>query len=204
MGDDNNLLERVLASSPSKFALFTSNAEQFKFQALLSCVSVDSSGHPTLVRHGYRVDHEYFYPASSIKLCVVVAALYKLQHLKKLLGLDISLTTPLAFYPLLEGGPLVDDDLSNLCDGMINLSHEIRKTLLVSDNVAYNRLYAFTGQRYINEKISVSPFLFPSSLPSPLEIPTADKLPAFPAPLSAVLLHFLASVLHKQMSDHEV
>ncbi|KAI5056224.1 hypothetical protein GOP47_0028042 [Adiantum capillus-veneris] len=91
--------------------------------------------------------------SGSIKLCVVVATLYKLQHLRKSLGLDVSLTTPLAFYPLQEGEPLVDNDPSEKLDGMINLSHEIRKTLLVSDNVAFNRLYAFTGQRYTNEKM---------------------------------------------------
>ncbi|KAH6555859.1 hypothetical protein KP509_1Z222600 [Ceratopteris richardii] len=67
--------------------------------------------------------------------------------------MKITLNTPLAFYPLREGEPYVDNDPSNLLDGTITLANEIRKIFLVSDNVAFNRLYAFAGQQYINEKM---------------------------------------------------
>lgn len=147
----DNLLHQLLSDHPSKFAFVTQRAAHFRFQALLSEVKIDSDGCPYLVRHGYRVDREYFYPASAIKLCAAVAALYKLKDLQKSLGLGITCSTPLAFYPLYDGKQLVAHDPSNIVDDKITVAHEVRKLFLVSDNVAFNRLYAFTGQRYINE-----------------------------------------------------
>ena len=51
-------------------------------QILLSEVREDPGGVPTLRRHGFRVDAEYFYPASSVKLCGAIAALKKVAALR--------------------------------------------------------------------------------------------------------------------------
>ena len=52
-------ITRQLASSPEKHRL----------QLLITTVTPARGGHPGVRSMGYRVDAEYFYPASSIKLC---------------------------------------------------------------------------------------------------------------------------------------
>jgi hypothetical protein len=86
-GSSKGYVEEVLAQHPAMFSKLLEHAPRFRFQVLLSHVvqdPVSSSTH--LVRHGYRVDHEYFYPASAIKLCAAVAAVEKLKHIQASLG----------------------------------------------------------------------------------------------------------------------
>ena len=92
------------------------------------------------MRHGYRVDAEYFYPASTIKLCTAVAALAELPRLRAATGLPLTACSPLRFHPLpdrllpsaaAEGEQVCEDsDPSNLQGGAVTLAHEARAHLL--------------------------------------------------------------------------
>ncbi|CAM6091948.1 unnamed protein product [Calypogeia fissa] len=152
MEEREGLVERILAAHPNKFGPILQKSSQYRFQVLLSQVERHPSGQRRLVRHGYRVDAEYFYPASAIKLAAVVAAVQKLEErfgLPEYKGFHLA--TPLCFYPLLDDGEEERYDATNSNDHKITLAHEIRKLFLVSDNEAFNRLYAVVGHRNLNE-----------------------------------------------------
>jgi Beta-lactamase enzyme family len=147
---DTAAIGHVLAQSADKFGAILANPEAFRLQILLSEV-VENAGGPRLKRYGYRVDAEYFYPASSIKTCAAVTALRVLADTRKEHGPEVNLNTPLRFHPLFDGDGIEDTDPTNLRGGTITVGHEIRKLFLVSDNEAYNRLYELTGHAEINE-----------------------------------------------------
>src|SRR5262249_35663308 len=109
-------------------------------------------GKPVLVRHGWRVDREYVYPAGALGLVAAVAALEKLGEMEKKEP-ALSETTPLAWWPLSKGETKEEKDATNLEGGRITLLHEIRKTFLVSDDAAFNRLYEIVGQKELNDRM---------------------------------------------------
>lgn len=113
---------------------------------------------PTLRRSGFRVDQEYFYPASSVKLCGVVAAVELIQELNSSRGGSpeapvVRLSTPLRFHPGPGREAIEESDPTNLEDGRITVAHELRKIFLVSDNDAYNRLYDLVGPADLNDRM---------------------------------------------------
>lgn len=150
---ERNFIKGVLEARPAKFSGILANAGSCRLQILLSYVSRDSDGEPVLIRHGFRVDNEYFYPASAVKICAAVAALQKIQRLPlELPGTEMVPRTGLKVLPIFEGDVEQVQDISNRDEGhSLNVAHDIRKLFLVSDNNAFNRLYSFVGQRSINE-----------------------------------------------------
>lgn len=134
--------------------------ETFKLQILIAEVEAPESGPPRLVRHGLRVGAEYFYPASTIKLCAAIAAVQQAERLSASPGpnatpaMEFSLDTPLRFEPLSSDEPVRELDPTNIADGpakgRITLGHEIRKLFIVSDNEAFNRLFDFVGRDALN------------------------------------------------------
>ncbi|TAK90443.1 MAG: hypothetical protein EPO07_20395, partial [Verrucomicrobia bacterium] len=74
-------LTSLLNAHPDHFAALLTNAPEYRLQVLISEVR-EEHGKPVLVRHGYRVGAEYFYPASTVKLCGAVAALQELERLQ--------------------------------------------------------------------------------------------------------------------------
>ena len=130
-----------------------SKPEIFRFQLLISEVDDPEASTPQLTQHSYRVDAEYFYPASAVKLFGSLAALMEWTELKK-------------SHPWLTLDATVDycrsciqKDRSNLKGGRVTLEHELKKTQLVSSNRAFNRVFNITGQDRLHERLSP---LFPS------------------------------------------
>ena len=124
-------------------------AEELRLQVLVSEVVGEGDGR-RLVRHGFRVDAEYFYPASSIKTFAALAALDLVER-EPCLELD----TPLVYHPLFADEVLEDADESHVAGGTITVGHEVRKLSIVSDNRAFNRLYELVGHeplhRYLRD-----------------------------------------------------
>jgi hypothetical protein len=127
--------------------------ENYRVQILIAEVVTNQSGRVVLQRSGYRVDAEYFYPASSIKLCAAVAALQTIEQLQAQHRTADLLETPLEIAPLFPGDLAQTNDPSNLAGGSITVGHEIRKIGLVSDNQAYNRLYDLVGHEELNRRM---------------------------------------------------
>ena len=128
-----------------RFETFLAAPEKYRLQILLGTLETDESGRSRLVQEGYRVDREYFYPASTIKLGAAIAALEALEVLRRETGKPLDLHTPLLFHPLFEGEELESVDPTNLVGEKLTFGHEIHKLFLVSDNQAYNHLYEFLG-----------------------------------------------------------
>ncbi|KAG0608095.1 hypothetical protein M758_8G077600 [Ceratodon purpureus] len=146
----STFIRDVLSQHPAQFADLLADAPRFRFQVLLS-VPLPGVPKPRLARHGFRVDHEYFYPASAIKLCAAVAAVQKLDRIRSLFGINVNCITPVGLYSLFEGVEDDRSDPSNINQKQITVAHEIRKIFLVSDNQAFNRLFSFVGHRTINQ-----------------------------------------------------
>jgi hypothetical protein len=149
---DDGWLDDLLEANPDKFGTLLADPAKYRWQILVTLVTPDEGGAPTLEDHGFREGAEFIYPASSIKTFASVVALRKLQELRAS-GHPVTVDTPLA---LCKGSSTrcrstVDD--TNVEGGTITLGHEIRKMQLVSDNRSFNRLYNFIGHREFNEAV---------------------------------------------------
>jgi hypothetical protein len=137
----------LLKANPPVFDSVLVNRKEWNVQIIYTQVNRTANGIPQL-RNFYfnRQNAGYFYPASTVKLPVALLALEKLNELA-IPGLNKNSTmiTEAAF----SGQTPVYND-PNTGDGKPTIAQYIKKILLVSDNDAYNRLYEFLGQEYIN------------------------------------------------------
>jgi hypothetical protein len=125
----------------------------------------------------FRAGAEYIYPASTIKLPTAICVLRAIQDLQAAGG-TIDARTPLRFHPAFSDQVTEDRDPTNLgyaadatlasppgslhseapaphnppspVAGTFCVEHEIRKSLIVSDNPAHNRLYTIVGHERVN------------------------------------------------------
>ncbi len=149
----SDFLLTILRSHPS-LAKILANAEEYRVQVLLGLMKAGPGGRPSIEHHGYRVDAEYFYPASTVKLCSAVAALQVTKELSEISGRAVDERTPLRIHPCFADQPMDDRDEANVGrdnPGAITVLHQLRKLAIVSDNPAHNRLFALVGHREINE-----------------------------------------------------
>lgn len=126
------------------------NPGQYQYQIIYTEINRDRHNKPSFKYHHCHTDRaKYFYPASTVKLPTVLAALEKLNSLK-IDGLDkySVMMTDSAY----SGQTSVFKDSSSASQ-LPSIAHYIKKIFLVSDNDAYNRLYEFNGQQYLNETL---------------------------------------------------
>jgi hypothetical protein len=141
----------LLARHPDRFGALLADPRAHRVQILVTKFTTDASGGPTIERHGYRLGAEYFYPASAIKLGGAVAALECVNELAESKVVPVDEDSALVFHPLFDGEREERFDASNRDGGVPTLRHLVRRTCIVSDNEAYNRLYEFAGQQRLNE-----------------------------------------------------
>lgn len=146
---DREWVEALLHQLPGRFDHLLAEPETYRLQIMVSLVEPDAEGKVELTHHRYRVDEELLFPASCIKTVASIAALRKLRRMQAK-GHRVGLNTPLA-YCYEPDEPCEAEDRSNRDGQTITLGHEIRKMHLVSNNLAYNRLFDFVGHREINE-----------------------------------------------------
>ena len=103
--------------------------------------------------HQIHVDaSRYFYPASTVKLPVAILTLQKFNQLVGQ-GIDIGIEDDLLHgidHP--SQSPAFVDTTTQTKKP--NAKRYIEKIFSISDNDAYNRLYEFLGQDYINQQLS--------------------------------------------------
>jgi len=128
--------------------------EVFRLQVLLTEVVGRRGGEaPRLRRYGYRVDAEYFYPASAIKLCAAVAALQTIEELERGRLCGDLLEVPMEIAPLFPGDAAQLKDETNREGGQMTVGQELRKLAMVSDNRAFNRLFDLVGHADLNARM---------------------------------------------------
>ena len=143
-------MENLLQQYPQYFGDIMKNRKDLNVQIIYTQVNRGANGSTDLTPYYFNVNPDkYYYPASTVKLPIVLLALQKLNELKNK-GIDRNTTmlTETGF----SGQTAVFNDPTAV-DGRPTIAHYIKKILMVSDNDAYNRLYEFLGQQYINEEL---------------------------------------------------
>ena len=148
-GITHTFLVDLLKQYPDHFGAVLANPDN-KVQIIYTQIDRRKNGKPEFTDHYFNInDSSYFYPASTVKLPIAILALQKLNELK-IAGLDKNATMiSEADY---SGQSEIYNDPS-APDGRPTIEHYIKKILLVSDNDAFNRLYEFLGQEYINNTL---------------------------------------------------
>jgi hypothetical protein len=146
---ENELILRLLSGSTFLDSVLK-NKDSLGIKIIYTQIDRTKKGKAKFTDHYYNLETDsYFYPASTVKLPVAILALQKLNELK-IPGLDRNST--MITESAGDGQTEVSNDPS-AADGRPTIAHYIRKILLVSDNDAFNRLYEFLGQEYINESL---------------------------------------------------
>ncbi len=148
----DTLLENLLKLHPQYFDSILKNRKDLNVQIIYTQIDRNTAGAPSLTNYYFNVNaNKYYYPASTVKLPIALLALQRLNELKKL-GIDKNTTLQTeAVNSNIEG---VYNDATSP-DGRPTIEHYIKKILMVSDNDAYNRLYEFLGQEYINKELHI-------------------------------------------------
>lgn len=142
-------LAQLLEANP-RLTDALSHRKEWNTQVIYTQVDRGSNGVPTLTNYYFNVSPaSYFYPASTVKLPVSLLALQRLNELKEK-GIDKNTTM---ITEAADGSQTaVYNDPASI-DGKPSIAQYIKKILMVSDNDAYNRLYEFLGQEYINTQL---------------------------------------------------
>ena len=148
-GITHTFLVDFLKQYPDRFQTALANPDN-KVQIIYTQIDRRKNGKPGFTDHYFNInDSSYFYPASTVKLPVAILALQKLNELK-IAGLDKN-TTMISEADYSAQTEVYNDPSAP--DGRPTIEHYIKKILLVSDNDAFNRLYEFLGQEYINNTL---------------------------------------------------
>ncbi len=145
--EDENLVEHLMLRNAKDFASVLRNRKEWEVQIVYTQINRDSANRPSFKSFYFNVDStNYFYPASTVKLPLVLLALEKVNQLK-IKGLNKF--TPMYHDSLYSGQFSVKKDTTSE-NGLPSIAHYAKKILVVSDNDAYNRLYEFMGQQETN------------------------------------------------------
>jgi len=145
---DDDLLFRLMKSRPSQFQTILDRSDELEVQIIYTQINRDAKNRPEFKSFYFNADsNRYFYPASTVKLPMVLLALEKVNGLN-VPGLDKY--TPMFHDSVYSGQRSVYRD-TTAKDGLPSIAHYSKKILVVSDNDAYNALYEFVGQAAVNE-----------------------------------------------------
>ncbi len=143
-------LEDLLKQYPQYFDSILKMRKGWNVQFIYTQVDKGANGIPALKNYYFNLNAaNYFYPASTVKFPVSMLALQKLHELN-LFGLDKN-STMITEHAFSGQTPVYNDPTSP--NGKPSIAQYVKKILMVSDNDAYNRLYEFLGQEYINEQL---------------------------------------------------
>ena len=149
-GDRDSLILSLLHRYPQYFDSLLQQPGKWNIQVIYTQIDRKANNEPVFTDHVFGSSPApYFYPASTVKMPVAFLALQRLHELN-LPGLDLNsgfMTSTAA-----PGQTAVYNDPTTP-DGRPTIAQYIRKIFLTSDNDAFNRLYEFLGQEYINNTL---------------------------------------------------
>ncbi len=149
----DTLIVKLLEQNPQLFIEVLKHKDDLGIQILYTKIDRDKKNKEDKIKltdYNFNINPgKYFYPASTVKLPVAILALQKLNELK-IAGLDKN-TTMITGSAGASQTSVTND--ASATDGRPTIAHYIKKILLVSDNDAFNRLYEFLGQEYINNSL---------------------------------------------------
>lgn len=132
---DVALEQRIRAAASPALKNVLDHPEIYQYQLIYTEITRNSSNQPVF-RHQYLnvSDSLYFNPASMVKFPVALMAMEKMDSLRSL-GIN-----PLTLLKTDSSAPK-------------SLLELVREAMIVSDNVAYNKLFQFLGQEAINVRL---------------------------------------------------
>mgnify|MGYP001166938636 FL=1 len=122
--------------------------KKYRLQIIYTQIKRDTNGKPSFKNYTYQIDSSnYFYCASLVKLPCSILALEKAKKLR------------------VYSNTIMFTDSANTCQrsvrkdttstsGYPSVGQYIKRMALVSDNVAYGRLYEFLGVDYIHNRLA--------------------------------------------------
>jgi hypothetical protein len=144
------LLTNILNQYPAYFDSLLKHNDVWQIKIIYTQVDRKGSNKPVFTNYYFNIDpKQYFYPASTVKMPTAILALQRLNELN-IPGLDKN-TTMVTEAAYSRQDAVYNDP--NSADGRPTIANYIRKIFLVSDNDAFNRLYEFLGQEYINNSL---------------------------------------------------
>jgi hypothetical protein len=137
--NDHTILDSILNSN-AELQNFISRKDSLRIQIIYTQIDRDENNQPHFTQYNFNVNkHLYFYPASTVKMPTAFLALERLNKLN-IAGLDKYSTMKI--------------DSSYLYPAITTFVADcVKRIFLVSDNDAFNHLYEFLGQQYINEQL---------------------------------------------------
>jgi hypothetical protein len=146
--EDADFLQNLMQTEPEQFEHIIVNKDKYEVQIIYTQVNRTDSNVPEFRSFTFNADSaRYFYPASTVKLPMVLLAFEKINVLN-LAKLDKY--TPMFNDSVYKGQFSVKSDTTSET-GAPSIAHYAKKILVVSDNDAYNRLYEFMGQKEANK-----------------------------------------------------
>ena len=146
--NEDIFFETLFKQYPGKFDSVLRHRNDWNVQVIYTQINRGNNGIPSFQHYYFnKKSARYFYPASTVKLPVALLTLQKMHALGRP---DISINSTMITEAAYSGQTPVYND-PNTPDGRPTIAQYIKEMLLVSDNNAYNRLYEFLGQQYINE-----------------------------------------------------
>ena len=119
-------LSALLSSEPRLRAVL-GDAKQHRLQVLLSEFLPRNDGTIAVTRSFLGDAGEYFYPASSVKICAAVAACLELNAWNREHGSAVGLATPFVVEPHFDGDVEQRRDAQNLSGGLITFGQQMRE-----------------------------------------------------------------------------
>ena len=146
----DTFLLNILREYPQYFDNILKNRKEWNVQIIYTEINRDKNNTPHFTDHYFNVDPgKYFYPASTVKLPIALLALQKLNELSNTgITKNTSMITEADY-----GGQAPTYNDPQTVDGRPTIESYIKRIFLVSDNEAFNRLYEFLGQQYINKQL---------------------------------------------------
>jgi hypothetical protein len=148
---DSNFIESLLKQYPAYFQDILNKRDSFNVQIIYTQINRDKHNNPNFKEYQFNLhNNQYFYPASTVKMPIAFLALEKLNELAipRLSKSTIMVTD--SVYP----GQTIVYTQPNAANGLASIENYIKQIFLVSDNDAFNRLFEFLGQEYIQQKLT--------------------------------------------------
>jgi beta-lactamase class A len=144
------VLNDILHQHRELFDSLLQHNDVWQIKIIYTEIDRRAKNHPVLKNYYFNIDpKQYFYPASTVKMPTAILSLQRLHELN-IPGLDRN-TTMITEAAYSRQDKVYNDP--NSVDGRPTIANYIRKIFLVSDNDAFNRLYEFLGQEYINNTL---------------------------------------------------
>ncbi|AEE49970.1 serine hydrolase [Haliscomenobacter hydrossis] len=145
-----NPLRLILEKQGPALDTILNNVDRYQVQIIYTQIDRDANNFPTFRSYTYNLDTNlYYYPASAVKMPAAFLALEKLNQIK-VEGLS-------KYSPMHTGAgrpPQTSVTVDTTAENdQPSIAQYIKKIFLVSDNDAFNRLYEFLGQEYLNKQL---------------------------------------------------